>query len=878
MNARSLRVALCALACLPLLNRPASATQAATVIDQQELSDTQGAFGGALANLDLFGRSVAGIGDLDGDGVEDIAVGTMGDSENGANRGAVWIVFLNANGTAKSQQKINETNGGFTGTLFNSDRFGRSVAAIGDLNGDGRTELAVGAHLDDDGGAFQDRGAVWILFLNANGTVSSHTKISQTSGGFGGTIGVGDRFGFSVAALGDLDNDGVRDIAVGADRNDDGGMDTGAIWILFLNANGTVKAEQKISNTSGGFTGATDLANRAVGVGANSLASVGDLDNDGVVDLASGEPGSARSGDTLWILFLNSNGTVKGYTRIASGIGGMPSVLMMGDSFGAALAAAGDLNADGMPELAVGAPGDDDGGNGRGAIWLLSLNSDGIVADSSKISQKEGGFGGVIVDNDQFGGAIAAIGDIDGNGTNDLAVGAHLSDDGGDRRGSAWVLNLEQGSTPPFFVSSACESTLNAVVGQELSFSIEAGDNDPGDTLFLWANGLPAAATSTPMLPSAGSTLIRWTPGLDDVGEHKVVFRVGDSFMNVAICTVTIQVAAGGCATPGINRRQPGSLLLYPEFMNGPGRVTLLTVTNSNCDAVNGDVTIEFRYISGEDCSKRDHTALLTKCDTLSLLTHVHTGDSEGYVYIYAKGLANTDANSNGDPISFNHLIGQATVVDSFRSMDYSLNAISFQSPVEQGSSTDLDEDGVRDLDGSEYTPAPDKILIPRFLANDPFPGTQVSELILIALSGGRDFVSTDINPSGGTTVDFLIYNDNEEVFSSEYRFDCWEKPLLRDISGIFLNDFLRDSTNDDPSESIGMPAREYGWMMLDGGVASSVADGIEDPAIYAVLVEHVGMTAAADLPFESCSQTNGDLLPVGIFGDGPNAVAGDGK
>ncbi len=87
------------------------------------------------------------------------------------------------------------------------------------------------------------------------GTVLSHQKISDTEGGFKGALDKGDEFGSSVASLGDLDGDGVGDVAVGATDDDDGGENRGAVWILFLNPDGTVKSHQKISDTEGGFTG-----------------------------------------------------------------------------------------------------------------------------------------------------------------------------------------------------------------------------------------------------------------------------------------------------------------------------------------------------------------------------------------------------------------------------------------------------------------------------------------------------------------------------------------------------------------------------------------------------------------------------------------------
>jgi hypothetical protein len=116
------------------------------------------------------------------------------------NRPAVWILFLNADGTVASETKISETTGGFGGVLNPLDNFGFSVASLGDLDGDGIDDLAVGAINDDDGNEFSE-GAVWILFLNADGTVASETKTSETTGGFGGILDAGDHFGGSVAAM-----------------------------------------------------------------------------------------------------------------------------------------------------------------------------------------------------------------------------------------------------------------------------------------------------------------------------------------------------------------------------------------------------------------------------------------------------------------------------------------------------------------------------------------------------------------------------------------------------------------------------------------------------------------------------------------------------
>ncbi|MDP6699031.1 MAG: integrin alpha, partial [Candidatus Latescibacteria bacterium] len=415
--------------------------QTGTVSSFQKISDTEGGFTGTVDDSDNFGQSVTSVGDLDGDGVTDLAVGAYYDDDGGTNRGAMWILFLNANGTTKSYQKISDTAGSFTGTLSDDDRFGSSVASLGDLDGDGVADIAVGARLDDDGGS--DRGAVWILFLNTNGTVKSYQKISDTAGTFTGTLDDNDQFGGSVASVGDLDGDGVTDLAVGAYLDDDGGTDRGAVWVLFLTTSGTVKSYQKISDTAGTFTGTLDDADHF----GNAVVSVGDLDGDGVIDLAVGAKGDSDGGTyrgAVWILFLNSSGNTKSYRKISDTAGTFTGTLDDNDYFGSSVASVDDLDGDGVADIAVGARLDDDGGTSRGAMWILFLNSNGTTKSYQKISDTAGTFTGTLNNSDRFGKSVASMGDLDGDGITDIAVGATGDDDGGSSRGAMWILFLNQ--------------------------------------------------------------------------------------------------------------------------------------------------------------------------------------------------------------------------------------------------------------------------------------------------------------------------------------------------------------------------------------------------------------------------------------------------
>ena len=198
------------------------------ILKVTRITNENGGFTGELKRGDSFGISVESLGDLDQDGVGDMAVGAMMDDEGGFNQGAVWILFLNEDGSVKNHQKIITNANGFSGYLDFDDRFGVSLANLGDMNGDSITDLAVGALLDDDGG--KDKGAVYVLYLNRDGTVIDNHKISETSRNFEGTFEQKYQWGWSVSSPGDLNRDGRNDLIVSGEAEDKG---KGSAWLLF---------------------------------------------------------------------------------------------------------------------------------------------------------------------------------------------------------------------------------------------------------------------------------------------------------------------------------------------------------------------------------------------------------------------------------------------------------------------------------------------------------------------------------------------------------------------------------------------------------------------------------------------------------------------
>jgi len=428
-------------ACLVASVLPA---QIGSVLRHKKISEVTGVFPGGLDPNDQMGRAVIAAGDIDGDGNVDLVSGAIGDDDGGvdgaaSDTGALWVHFMNPNGSVRENVKISMTTGGLVVDLDMRDQFGRALAPLGDFDKDGVPDIAVGACRDDDGG--NNHGAIYLLFLKPDGTVKDQKKISDTQGNFQGVLEDLDEFGRAIANLGDLDGDGVIDLAVGAIGDDDGGVDMkGAVWILFLKADGTVKKEQKISDTQGDFLGILGGGD----IFGFALANLGDLDNDGVIELAVGCPkdddGGVRKG-AVWILFMKTSGKVKGFRKI-SDVGGIYG-LQPGNEFGSAIAGLGDLDGDGVPDMAVGSILDDGGLTDQGAVWINFLKTDGSVKSKLKINDISGGFQGNLADGDWFGAALARMPDLDGNGKVELAVGARFDDDGGLNTGSVWILFLE---------------------------------------------------------------------------------------------------------------------------------------------------------------------------------------------------------------------------------------------------------------------------------------------------------------------------------------------------------------------------------------------------------------------------------------------------
>lgn len=359
--------------------------------------------GGLIADLDAgdrFARDHDVIGDVNGDGVIDYVIGARSDDDGGIDAGAVYILFMNTDGSVLSNQKISTLEGGFNETLNAGNFFGYGVAGIGDYDGDGIPDIAVSSPVPPNN-------SLYIIHLNEDGTVKGFVKNENI-------IAQG------LTAIGDINNDDRIDLVACNPGSNDGGTDRGAIDILFLNEASEVIYTNTvtISSTEGGFgTGLEDGDQ----FGGREVAMLGDLDSNGTIEMAVGAFLSDGGKGAIWILSLDATTyNVVSKIKITEGLNGFTETLDLeenpngtfGAQFGHALCAAGDIDGDGVTDLVTGANQQNEG-NG----YILYLNSDKTVKTFDKISATEGGFSLNLGDGDRFARSISYVGDLSGDGS-----------------------------------------------------------------------------------------------------------------------------------------------------------------------------------------------------------------------------------------------------------------------------------------------------------------------------------------------------------------------------------------------------------------------------------------------------------------------------
>jgi len=398
------------------------------------------------------------------------------------------------NGSVSQSTVIGNGLGNFGPTLDAYQAFGSDIARLGDVDGDGVDDIAVGAPGASNNSTTD--GGVWILFMNADGTVKSEQRIDATNGNLGITLPGNEALGQGIAFLGDLNGGGKPTIAIGAPGNVNilnNSADTGAVIIATLNTDGTVANSFLIRNNTGGLP---DILERGEHFGY-SVANIGDLNGDGRPELAVGSWGADGTRGAVYILFLRADGFVNSYQRIGRNDGNFPGTLNTNYHFGCSVTGLEDINQDGIPDMAVGAYGSDQGGSFKGAVWFLYLEEDGTVGEGAfAINGEHPLMITTLNDFDYLGWSVNEIGDLDGDGRNEVAVGAPRTNTAGSgsSEGRLYIFYMGgYGVLRKFSVIDEEEGNLQQSLGASTSFgsAVEnAGDIDGDGIEDIWVGGI----------------------------------------------------------------------------------------------------------------------------------------------------------------------------------------------------------------------------------------------------------------------------------------------------------------------------------------------------------------------------------------------------
>ncbi len=454
---------------------------------QMDLSSLNGSNGFRLDGeneIDNSGSSVSSAGDVNGDGFDDVIVGASGADPNGDYSGSSYVVLGKASGFGAhiDLSSLDGKNGFRLDGEHLFDYSGVSVSSAGDINGDGFDDVIVGAsRLNDPYDSFY--GSSYVVLGKASG-FGAHIDLSSLDGKNGFRLDGehrGDNSGFSVSGAGDINGDGFDDVIVGASSSDSGGSKSGSSYVVLGKASG-FGAHIDLSSLDGKNGFRLD-GEHAFDYSGFSVSGADDINGDGFDDVIVGAFGSDSDGNASGSSYVVL-GKATGFDADMnlSSLDGKNGFRLDGESVddasGISVSRAGDFNGDGFGDVIVGASGADSNGDYSGSSYVVFGKASGFDAhmDLSSLDGKNGFRldGGHSFDFSGY--SVSSAGDVNGDGFDDLIVGAFGVNSNGYDSGSSYIIfgrsDIDQGGGLPEIKGTEGDDTLK---GNEVAEHFIAG-------------------------------------------------------------------------------------------------------------------------------------------------------------------------------------------------------------------------------------------------------------------------------------------------------------------------------------------------------------------------------------------------------------------
>ncbi len=487
-----------------------------------DLSSLDGSNGFALTGIDArdySGRSVSSAGDVNGDGYDDLIIGADWADPNGFRSGETYIVYggASAPGTdgVLDLSALDGTNGFILNGIDRLDQSGISVSSAGDVNGDGYDDLIIGADWADPNGSRS--GETYIVYGGASapgtGGKLDLSALDGTNGFILNGIDADDRFGRSVSSAGDVNGDGYDDLIIGAYGADPNGNSSGETYIVYGGASAPGIGGRFNLSTLNGSNGFTLTGIDGDDNSGRSVSSAGDVNGDGYDDLIIGarygDPNEDSAAGETYVVYGGASALGTGGELDLSDLDGTNGFILTGidgaDQSGSSVSSAGDVNGDGYDDLIIGAHmADPNGDSDAGETYVIyggaSAPGTNGVLDLSALDGRNGLILNGIDGSDFSGASVSSAGDVNGDGYDDLIIGAWGGDPNGDSNAGETYVVYGGASAPGTggrFNLSALDGTngfiLNGIDEEDRSgFSVSsAGDvnGDGYDDLIIGAYG-----------------------------------------------------------------------------------------------------------------------------------------------------------------------------------------------------------------------------------------------------------------------------------------------------------------------------------------------------------------------------------------------------